>query len=178
MTVRRTSRIARTALALLVLAAFVLPIAPIASVSAGNLCTLACCAGRAPHAAGSCMDGTCHVAIRNRKKAVHKEHPQRSEELCGIKSIVGKHHSTSPPLASNGSSDLPGAEAATLSKPCLPECASCSGFAPSNSLRKSAVLARVDRPTPPSLWQTRTDADVVVLSETLGCRHSPRGPPA
>ncbi|PYS23280.1 MAG: hypothetical protein DMF72_09985 [Acidobacteria bacterium] len=58
-----------------------------ASVSAGNICTLACCAGRATHAAGSCMNGTCHTFLTGRSKTptIHVPLPvHESEKLCGL----------------------------------------------------------------------------------------------
>jgi hypothetical protein len=177
-TLRRTSQMLRPALALFVLAAILSVIAPFASVSARNLCTLTCCAGRAPHAVGSCMDGTCYVALRNRKKTVIRNlHPERPERLCGAKSVVAKRRATSPWSASTGASQSSKAEAATLSKPCSPECASCSGFASSNSLSKSAALSSFDRSRPPPVLQSTADNAATALSESLYYGHSQRGPP-
>jgi len=174
-TLRGTIRIARVVLTVLLVAAFLSSIAPIASVSAGNLCTLACCAGRAPHAAGSCMEGTCEIAI-HRKQTVHRHVSQRSEELCGAKSIA-KTRTTKPRSASKDSAQSAKAEAATLNRPCLPDCASCSGFTSSNSWNRLAALTRVERTTAPAVLSYAPANVAVALSDSFGYSHAPRGPP-
>jgi hypothetical protein len=53
------------------------------AAASGPLCTLACCAGRAPHAAGSCMHGSCgtglasHNAASNGPNKAHHHHEQQ-----------------------------------------------------------------------------------------------------
>jgi hypothetical protein len=56
------------------------------AAASGPLCTLACCAGRAPHAAGSCMHGSCgtglvaHNAASNGPNKAHHRHEQQPAE--------------------------------------------------------------------------------------------------
>ena len=56
------------------------------AAASGPLCTLACCAGRAPHAAGSCMHGSCgsglakHNQSSNGPHQAHHHHQQQSAE--------------------------------------------------------------------------------------------------
>src|SRR4051794_28814909 len=84
----RVGRAGGVLFGLLLIAGFISTAAPIASVSAGNTCALACCAGRAPHPAGSCMDGTCQAAIRLRNKSsrLHVYAPV-ADKLCGSQVI-------------------------------------------------------------------------------------------
>ena len=52
---------------------------PLGTLASGPMCTLACCAGRAPHAAGSCMNGSCHAFLTGHpnKGHIHHERPSR-----------------------------------------------------------------------------------------------------
>src|SRR5690349_10464722 len=52
--------VVRTVLAVSLLLAFLASSFPLTTIASGPMCTLACCAGRPPHAAGSCMNGSCH----------------------------------------------------------------------------------------------------------------------
>jgi len=173
---RRTRSVVRIALPLLVIAACLSSFVPLISVAAGNTCALECCAGRAPHAAGSCMDGTCHAAIRRRTVAHHSKFAP-SERLCGAQSIVAKHRATIARAAAKTNSRSSTVEARMLTKPCLPECASCSGFAPSNNLSKTAAMTTVDGPRPPPNTLTVSDNDGLSEQDSICCRRSPRGPP-
>ena len=67
------------------------------AAASGPLCTLACCAGKAPHAAGSCMQGSCQSGV-----AAHHPAHQRS-------SHAQHHHEHQPAEESDPSSALPGA---------------------------------------------------------------------
>jgi hypothetical protein len=53
------------------------------AAASGPLCMLACCASRAPHAAGSCMHGSCKagVATNNaRSKTQHQSHHHHEQQ--------------------------------------------------------------------------------------------------
>jgi len=56
------------------------------AAASGPLCTLSCCAARAPHAAGSCMAGSCetgtstHDATANARPASHHHHEVQPAE--------------------------------------------------------------------------------------------------
>lgn len=176
MRVRRTGGVL---LAVLLIAGFIWTVAPIASVSAGNTCTLSCCAGRAPHAAGSCMDGTCHAAIRLRTKSSKPlAHAPVAEKLCGqiirprtfAMTVIGRHGKDENP---------PGASfyLSSFRQPCAPDCAGCAVFSASNSQSKVAALAFADqmRAGPHKFFPASIDrADNL---DVLCREHSPRGPP-
>jgi hypothetical protein len=86
--------LAVTLLLTLVAGSIVLPAA-----ASGPLCTLACCAGRAPHAAGSCMRGSCGTGL-----AAHNPASSSSPQ-------AHHHHEQQPAEESDPSSVLPGARA-------------------------------------------------------------------
>lgn len=86
--------LAATLLLTLVAGNIVLP-----ATASGSLCTLACCAGRAPHAAGSCMHGSCGTGLATHNAASHD--PNKAHH----------HHEQQPAEESDPSSVFPGATA-------------------------------------------------------------------
>ena len=54
--------------------------------ASGPLCAMACCAGKAPHAAGSCMHGSCETGVTANKtgngdaKASHHHQEQHEQD--------------------------------------------------------------------------------------------------
>jgi hypothetical protein len=70
----------RMVVAVVLVLALLSGIAPFKSASAGNLCTMACCAGLPPHAAGSC-----HMEMSAPGKLTPEPTPEaESDELCGL----------------------------------------------------------------------------------------------
>lgn len=167
----RVTTFARAAIVILLLAAFVCVAVPMASVSAGNVCRLECCAARAAHAAGSCMNGTCHAAIR-----IHQTKLRRSteftpaEEFCGLKRLA-KHSGYRA-----ASTDAPATQQslATLGRPCDADCGSCA--AGSLSAKGKIAIAAAYRL---QLLRTRQSIDSkrIALVEIFHDQYPPRGPP-
>src|ERR1700687_1161307 len=85
---RSTPRAApRIVLAAALLLALVSSTFPVAALASAPMCHLACCAGRAPHAAGSCMNGSCHAFLTGHTKKIHIHHEaptEQTEQLCGL----------------------------------------------------------------------------------------------
>src|SRR5437660_6780439 len=79
----RFCRWARLILAVLLLAGLASTAAPLITNASGTLCKLSCCAGRAPHAAGSCMNGACHTFLRKSQSGRLHVRPQ-VEHYCGL----------------------------------------------------------------------------------------------
>lgn len=70
--------LAATLLLMLVAGSIVWPAA-----ASGPLCTLACCASRAPHAAGSCMHGSCEAGVSANNatsKTLHQSHHHHEQQ--------------------------------------------------------------------------------------------------
>jgi hypothetical protein len=180
----RLKCIARTALAAILLAGLLGGVLPLETLASGQMCTLACCAGRAPHAAGSCMDGSCHAALKKHSSHLQSSHrKQITEQLCGAarfarrlssrESIKSAAHS-----AKEDESQHAQLSSATITKPCLPDCGSCgSGFA-SADFRKHAVITPRERPRRPvGPIQGRASFGHLLTLKTL-IRHTvPRAPP-
>ena len=177
-------RFARTILAVALLCALFLVSVPVASVSAGPMCTRPCCAGHAAHAAGSCMNGSCHAAI-HRRKAAYTPHSftPRSEAFCGLSrrgsliaaSKIAKVISTT---SRNESARTKGSAAALIGQGAT-DCSHCvSGCANLNRQRNSAGVTHAEGVRPPS------HVGLVDLSQHLAQTRDglfrcgpPRGPP-
>lgn len=173
----RSRRTGGVLLALLLIAGFIFTATPIESVFAGNTCALACCAGRAPHAAGSCMDGTCHAAIRLKNK--FHTHAPTAEKLCGSQVIRPRTFATTvvDRRDKGEKSQSASFHFSSVRQPCAPDCAGCATFSTSNSQSKVAALAAANQlPADPLKFLSA----IFDRADTLdvACRqHSPRGPP-
>jgi len=171
----------RTILAALLLCALFSVSVPVASVSAGPMCTRPCCAGRAAHAAGSCMDGSCHAAVHTRR-AAHR-FTQPSEAFCGLSrkgsliavSKISKVIST----ASGNESARPKGSAAALIGRGAPDCSRCaSGCANLNRQRHSASATDADHlPLPTNICFGNLRENFLRARDALARRYAPRGPP-
>ena len=164
---------------------------PASSLATGPMCTLACCVGRAPHAAGSCMNGSCHAFLNRSRSHIHHEAvPRPSEQLCGLPRLTaslsrsGKTLASEPRLrASEGRSLKSASEparlaSATMGKPCALDCGAGT-FSSTNQRRpREATLLLANRNRPPSIpglaraWDTNP-----LLCEPRDTLASPRGPP-
>jgi len=77
---------ARALLAVTLLLALVAGSIALPTAASGPLCTLMCCAGSAPHAAGSCMHGSCEAGTASHDPAsksshqAHHHHEQQANE--------------------------------------------------------------------------------------------------
>jgi hypothetical protein len=179
----KTVNTAELALAVMLVVAFFSSIAPLALVSAGSMCALECCAGRTPHAAGSCMNGSCHAVLVKSHKTTkgHQVKLNQGEQLCGVnrtvatKNVARMRVNRAPrPAKSEPTTAL----AAAFVKPCQPECGGCgSGFASSNQQRNVATLAHPVRPRPPPDSLFDFGSHRTQLLNALCRQGAPRGPP-
>ena len=173
-------------------------ITPFSTFSATALCTMDCCVGLAPHAAGSChmnmSAGTpgpdakksCEttgssdeitggvmgmVSFRSSLEAVTVD----ASEHCNRKSSAGvaRVPSTNEPPAQ------PSLTAQFLTKPCPPECGTgVVSFARLQRSRDVAALAHALRPRPPTIArQFRYNEANLFTATALHMRVRPRGPP-
>jgi hypothetical protein len=187
--VRRNSRrfktvnTAKLALAVMLLVAFLSSIAPLASVSAGSVCRLECCAGRAPHAAGSCMGGSCHAVLGSHQTAkFHRAKLNQSEQFCGLSRTVAtknvarmRARQVTPPAKPDHSTAL----AAAFVKPCGPDCGACAAGSTNLSRQKnSAATAGAGRPrSPAAIHLSNPGYHRAQILEALCRQSAPRGPP-
>jgi len=173
---------ARLGLAVLLLIGFLSSLAPLAPASASSLCTLECCAGRAPHAAGSCMNGSCQAVLSTHKTETHRVAEAHSDRLCGLNRAVATkivRRVTVNRAPRPAKSDPVTISAAAFVQPCEAGCGGCaSGFASSNRQRNSATMAHAARPRPPTDLHLLDFARHGAQTLAALCRQcAPRGPP-
>jgi hypothetical protein len=162
----------RAMVALTLVTAVACAVIPLASAS-GNVCKLECCAGRATHAAGSCMNGTCHAALRIQGKTIRRTMTPPVDELCGLKSLTHRFHVTAIPTQSNA----PTGNQQSISRVgqrCEPNCGSCSGG--SNSFKDKTAVAAVRNPRP-VIVLSLINSRLTALRDAPTSEYSPRGPP-
>ena len=166
-------------MAFVLLTAFLSGIVPIAVVSAGSLCALECCAGKAPHASGSCMKGACQVTLPTSRARRHHAATDQSEKFCGLprESRLTSFALRRAETGLSSSSDHLSSSA--LESPCQPDCGGCaSGFANSNRSRNSAAVAGDSRPRPPTNNYLSDFRNLRIQILEMQCRQgAPRGPP-
>lgn len=200
----RPMLVARILIAATLTVALVSGIAPLGLSSSEALCTMSCCAGKAPHKAGTCTHGTCEVdfsAQQPQKPSVEKE------EHCGAgKSLTTQHgdmHGHDAPSPSKDKSARAGHQhhqtgslaqeqlpksssqqatsviASMLTKPCPPNCgAGICSYSSQSRPRDSAALSDAGRPRPPSSLSLRQTSYNPAKGLDVLCRRSrPRGPP-
>lgn len=155
------------------------------ATATGELCTLACCAGRAPHAAGSCMQGSCAQSTRGSAHHGHDQADETSSE-ANPAFVAGAHGSdmddvptveASAPVAGNTAS--PNFSAAALSAPCSPDCGACtSAFELTKRPRNSSADSGSQRQHQPEFVVLSKSRSSIVSSRAGFVQlHSPRGPP-
>ena len=182
-------RVARVILGSMLLLAILTAYIPSAAVDNSPMCKLSCCAGMAPHAAGSCMDGSCHAFLTNHTDKLRNQTKShgKSEQLCGLE-LLKKNVSQLPftPIpvvdqsreASRSRSHLLRVSTSALTKPCQSDCGSWASSVARSSEDRSAVLAYADQPRPPSgIGFGNVDYGRARKLSALCRRGTPRGPP-
>jgi hypothetical protein len=179
-------RVARIFLSATVLICILASVVPVAAVASGSMCTLACCEGHAPHAAGSCMNGSCHTGLLGKPESLHF-HTQKvalkAERLCGLLRITSAN-SFRQGISRIQFDDISRQPAkvspASLGNVCEPDCGSfcVSSFSNRNRQRSQAALASFNSPRP-SLSEIRLRTESCSFRNlTAQYRQSaPRGPP-
>jgi hypothetical protein len=179
-------RTARPLLALMLLIACLSTSVPLiaSALAPALMCELACCAGRAPHVAGSCLNGSCHAVLPNRSKASHRvgRIASRPDHLCGVpRRLETKSSARIRPAQtiSRTNSEQTSLSVVSLARPCQPECGGCfSSFTNSNQQRNAATFAHPASLRPP--LDVRL-ADLAYrnsqILDALCRQYAPRGPP-
>lgn len=171
----RIKHIARGLLATSVLAALLAGILPVETIAGGQMCTLACCAGRAPHAAGSCMDGSCH-AVFKRTDQNHRSKKRVADQLCGQPSYSRHRLSQRSAQTESKQDSIAGG---AMGRPCDLNCGGAVFISSTQSRpRQFSTVAYKKKPRAPS--PARYGCYVESRFKTLdgfGKQVSPRGPP-
>lgn len=147
-------------------------IAPFDTLSATQMCAMACCAGLRPHPAGSSAGDSCHLDL----SAPLQTPKPPAELLCGAEEMSLTHdgaqrmsnaltevavasdhshhsnrHATDDATPQSTSRRTTSIAATILTRPCQPDCTGGAfGSSPQNRARDSAMLSYAGRPRPPS----------------------------
>lgn len=169
----RVTRVAKGALAIALLTGIFAGIVPFGTLASGKMCTLACCAGRPPHAAGSCMDASCH-AVFNRTD--HRFRKQPADKFCGLPSFSRHHLSQRNPKTESKQDSISGS---ALGRPCDPNCAGTVFISSTQSRpRQFSTVAHKKRPRAPSPASYRCYVEnTFTTGGGFSKQVSPRGPP-
>lgn len=166
-------------MAFVLLAAFLSGVVPLAAVTAGSSCALECCAGKAPHASGSCMKGACQITLPTSRARRNHATPDKAEKFCGLPRKIHLSSFAVRSGAARLSSSSDHLSSSALETPCQLDCGGCaSGFANSNRSRNSAAVVGDNRPRPPThnhLCDFRYHR--IRILETQCRQGAPRGPP-
>lgn len=177
-------RTARPMFALMLLIACLSSTVPLITSASGSasMCELACCAGGAPHAAGSCVNGSCHAVLSSRRKASHHvgRIASQPEHLCGVPRRIetkGSARVRPAQTISRTNTDQTSLSEVSPARPCQPECGGCSSSFNSNQQRNAATCSLPECPRPLDIRL----ADLAYLKSRILdalCRQcAPRGPP-
>ena len=195
-------RVARMILAATLLLGLLSGSVRFAAVSSASLCELACCLGRAPHAAGSCMGDSCNTSFparatttphETRNAAAESEHlcgathatPKRGKlrlkavAMVGASSTQHSHAGERQAARVNQPSGQATVSSAALMTPCNPDCGSCaSGSTGNKRPRNIATLSYADRARPPSRGRSALTSYGRIGALSAQCPQlQPRAPP-
>lgn len=204
---RRARVAARAFLAVILLLTLVGGSIPWRASASGPLCTMSCCAGKAPHAAGSCMHGACETGDSidvdgDQHSQQHHEQPAPTSDsesadqhiLSGVTAgVCATDMGNVPTIEATPDQATPDKSAsvtktenidsaispAVMSPPCEPGCGACtSGFATPNRFRNMAALARLKSALPQSSGKLADGSRPLTPAACVYSRLSaPRGPP-
>jgi hypothetical protein len=149
---------------------------PLATSASGTLCTLSCCAGRAPHAAGSCMSGACHAVPRRSQSSRSRVHIQAAEHFCGLNRFDKVAQSSTSRIRNN-----PGREViefrSALTTPCDADCRSCGATFTSSYRGRNFAIAAYRSQSLTVQRQLDFTAAAAPIRNARSERCAPRGPP-
>ena len=171
----RIRRIITGVLAIILLNGILASILPLETLAGGQMCTLACCAGQPSHAAGSCMDGSCH-AVFKRTDHNHRSQRQLADQLCGLASF-SRHH-----LSQRSAQTEPKQDSivrSAMGRPCDPNCGGVVFISSTQSRpREFSTVAYKKRPRTrsPAPYRCSVESRFKTL-DGFGKQVSPRGPP-
>ena len=182
-------RVARIVFGVALLVAFLASSFPLTTTAGAPLCTLACCASRAPHAAGSCMNGSCHAFLRGRSKTARIQGEMGyTEKFCGLtrpSEFNRLFSSTAHHTARNGEgpgkqieSNQDSKSGGMIGRPCDPNCGGAVfSFATQGRSRHFSATAYADKPRPHSVSRRQYVGTRPGKLGGFALQVSPRGPP-
>lgn len=187
-----SSVIARTILATLLALALLSGIAPLSSLSRSHQCRMACCAGKAAHAEGSCSvafavedEGEAADTLREEEHFAHGGH--QAHDAAGAATMKmassdhegAEHHTQHLPSRDESSSPTLNVVSQILTTPCSSEC--LAGALASTQLprpREVAAMSPAGNPRPPTIVRFTKEFSIELSPSAERRRQlQPRAPP-
>jgi Na+(H+)/acetate symporter ActP len=161
---RTVAAIARIILAVMLVIVVLAGVAPLSSLSSSHACSMACCAGKPPHMAGSC---SVHLGDEEKIETppapgdeISAAHAAHAMHLSGATSVTtaATHHAAAKHSSGHHSGSkresartISIASQTMMGTPCLPECtAAATATSQVRRPRESALLTVITRPRPPT----------------------------
>jgi hypothetical protein len=183
---------ARTILATMLALVLLSGIAPLSSLSRSHQCHMACCAGKPPHAEGSCSVAFITETEEEladeqvEEQAAHSQYAHghaasaTSEEIASSDhDAATMHHSAQPSSSGKKSSRTLNVASQAMTQPCSPECA--AAISASTQLprpRDAATMSVAGNPRPPTLSIFKKEFSAVPSPSAERRRQiHPRAPP-
>jgi hypothetical protein len=186
-----TMRVARVILATTLLLGILASSYPLTTIATGPMCKLACCAGRAPHGAGSCMNDSCPAFLETERKTFESNHhlaSHHAEPMCGFaqQPMLGKVSLITRALNNRANNRKTADQyhspskiySASLGRPCQPGCGSCiSASSNSNRERYKATLGFADQLYALAEHLVNDESCLIQKRNQLCLKCVPRAPP-
>jgi hypothetical protein len=169
-------------------------VAPLNTLSRSHQCHMACCAGKSPHAEGSCSV-TFATATQEEEEtpneqveehAAHSQHTHQhassapSEKIASSDNDASMRQTAQHTSSGKKSSRTLNVASQAMTTPCSPECAAAATSA-STQLprpRDAAAMSMAGNPRPPPLSIFKKEFSTVLPPSTEGRRQlHPRAPP-
>ncbi len=184
---------ARIVLATMLLLVILAGVLPFSAISSAHMCSMPCCVGLAPHAAGSChvnpskQQNPLRVEMCGAMEMLPSAHGEMQVHEASAKDIAAPAHCATQENHSAAQSptyqDVPSQTASVaslaLTQPCQSDCGACSGnFAQLRRFHDAATLPLALRPRPPTLaWQSQRSDKLPYIPAAWRKSFRPRGPP-
>jgi hypothetical protein len=182
---------ARTILATMLTLMLLSGVAPLSSLSRSRQCRMACCAGKSPHAEGSCSVAfateTQEEPLEGQveEQAAHSQHSHQHaasatpEKIASSDHDAAEHHTAQPPSSGKKSSRALNVASQAMTTPCSPECAAAASA--STQLprpRDAGAMSAAGNPRPPTPVRFKKEFFIALSPSTERRRQfHPRAPP-
>jgi hypothetical protein len=173
--------IARVLVTLAIASSLLSTVAPFSTASSTKQCAMACCAGKAPHPAGSCVHESCETPPQQAQVFETKEHLCGEEVLSNTKPVVKRKQSGRPagaPAKNQNNRLGPNNAVASFKKPCPPDCgaAICSS-ANQRRQHESSAISLLEQVPPPLHCLSHSRDHVSTFRELYPRSCGARAPP-
>jgi hypothetical protein len=165
-------------------------VAPLNTLSRSHQCRMACCAGKSPHAEGSCSVAFATETQEEPAKEQVEEHAAHSHhahqhasgatsEIASSDHDASKHQTAQPPSSGKKSSRTLNVASQAMTTPCSPECAAAASASMQLPRpRDAAAMSVAGNPRPPTLLVFKKEFSTVLPPSAERRRQlRPRAPP-